>query len=206
MMFKTKFFLLVALFTFATSIAAQQTGSVKGKVRDSKGKGLESVSVSVRKDGKDVKTGLTDKKGDFRFSGLAVGTYNLVFEKNGYSGGVLYDIEIREKKTNSLRRSIVLTVDQGTLVIIEASVFSPNGFSIYGAKVVIEEIRNDGTSKEVGSGYTSRDGDVLFRFPQGATRYRVTASAKKISASKIIEVNEAAIYRTAITLDLSEEK
>ncbi len=206
MILKTKLFLLVALFAFAIPVAAQETGSVRGKVRDSKGKGLESVKIFVRKDGKDVKTDSTDKKGAFRISGLAVGKYNLVFEKDGFSGGVLYDVEIRAKKTNSLNRSIVLTVDQGTLVIIEASVFSPNGFSIYGAKVVIEEIRNDGTSKEVGSGYSSRDGDVLFRFPQGATRYRVTASAKKVSASKIVEVNEPAIYRTALTLDLSEEK
>ena len=205
MMFKKKLFFVLLLLVFAVTSLAQGTGSIKGKVRDKSGDGLDAVTVTARRDGKNVKAVSTDSGGKFKISGLSPGMYNLVFEKSGYSGGVLYDVIVKRKKTNNLKRRLILTVDQGTLVILEASVFSPNGFSIYGAKVVVEAIKEDGSSKEVGRGYTSRDGDVLFRFPVGATRYRVTASGKKAKASKVVEVGDAAIYRTAITLDLSQE-
>ena len=200
------FFAVFVLLALSVMAFGQSTGSIKGKVRTKKGEGIESVTVTARKDGKDVSSAETDGKGQFKITGLAPGLYNLVFEKEGYSGGVLYDVIVKRKKTNNLGGRLVLTVDQGTLVIIEASVFNQDGMSLYGAKVVIEEISRDGTSKKVASSYTSRDGDVVFRFPVGARKYRVTASGKNVEASKTIDVEEPALYRTAITLDLSERQ
>ena len=197
--------LFILILTFAGIAAAQDTGSVKGKVRSEDGDGIPQATIIARRDGKDVKSTETDGKGKFKMSGLIPGQYNLVFEKNGYSTGVLYNVEIRRKKTNDLGDRLILTVDQGTLTIVEANVFNQNGFSLYGAKVVIEEILSDGTTKKVASGVSSRDGGAIFRFPEKPAIYRVTASVKDVSVSKEIEVNEAAIYRTAITLDLSKD-
>ena len=197
---------LALLALLSVSAFGQGSGNVKGKVRTKKGDGIEAVTITARKDGNDIKSTTTDEKGQFRINGLSPGLYNLVFEKDGYSGGVLYDVVIKKKKTNNLGARLVLTVDQGTLVIIEASVFNQNGFSLYGAKVVVEELMDDGSSKKVDSGYSSQDGDAVFRFPVGAKKYRITASAKGVEASKTIEVNEPALYRTAITLDLSKDQ
>jgi len=177
-----------------------------GKVRTKEGKGIDAVTITARKDGSNIKSTTTDRKGQFKLGGLSPGLYNLVFEKDGYSGGVLYDVVIKKKKTNNLGARLVLTVDQGTLVIIEASVFNENGFSLYGAKLVVEEIMEDGTAKKVDSGVSSQDGDAVFRFPVGARKYRITASAKGVEASKTVEVEEPALYRTAITLDLSKDQ
>jgi hypothetical protein len=198
-------FALLFCFVFNAFAIAQETGSVKGKVRDQDGDKIAGAKITVRLDGKDLKSTTSDSKGEFRISDLAPGKYNLVFEKKGFSIGVLYNVEVRNKKINNLKDRLVLSVDQGTLIIVEASVFNQNGFSLNGAKVEIEEVYSDGKTKKVGSGYSSQDGDITFRFKERPTKYRVTASVKDITATKEIEVSEAAIYRTAITLDISKK-
>lgn len=202
---KISLILLLLLFSSVFAVAQSNTGSIIGKVRNTKGKSLADVSVTARQDGKEVKSTETDKKGEFQLSGLQPGRYNLVFDKPGFSSGVLTNVEVRAKKKNNLKDRLIMSIDQGTLVIVEASVFNQNGYSLYGAKVLIEEVLSDGTTKKVGSGYSSRDGDIIFRFSEKPTTYRVTASVKGISATKDVEVNEAAIYRTSITLDLSKD-
>lgn len=197
--------LAALLLSLATAVAAQDTGSIKGKVRTQKGKGIPGAVITVRQKGENVKTVKADKDGEFRMSGLRPGLYNVVFEKDGYAGGVLYDIEVRRKKTNNLGDNLILTIDQGTLVILEASVFTQSGLSLPGAKVKVEEVISDEKTEEVAEGYSSRDGDVIFRFPEKTTTYRVTATWRGHSASKDIEVGSPAIYRTAITIDISEK-
>lgn len=201
-----KIFSIVFLFSLAATASAQNTGSIKGKVRTQKGKGIEAVTVTIRQDGKDLRSVKTDEDGKFRMEGLRTGLYNVVFEKSGYARGVLYDVEVRRKKTNNLGDRLVLSVDQGTLVILEASVFTQNGFVLRGAKVKVEEIVGEGKLKKVAEGYSSRDGDVLFRFPEkDPTTYRVTATWRGLSGSKDVSVGSAAIYRTAISIDVSEK-
>lgn len=198
-----KKFVLSSLFLLLTaSLAfAQNTGGIKGKVRDTKGKGISGVTITVRQKGEDLKSVKSDSKGEFVMDGLKPGLYNVVFEREGYGSGVLYNVEVQKKKTGDLGNRLVMRVDQGTLVIINGSVFNQFGGSVYGAKVEIERI-SGGSGKNVGSSYTSQSGEFIFRFPQKTDRFRITASAKGVSASKEIEVNEAAIYRLAITLEL----
>ena len=193
------------LLFLAVPFFAQDTGSIKGKVRTQKGKGIAGVTITIRQDGKNLRSEKTDGDGEFRMSGLRPGLYNVVFEKDGYAGGVLYDVEVRRKKTNNLGDRLVLTVDQGTLVILEAAVFNQNGFVLPGARIKVEEVFPDGRKDEVAEGYSSRDGDVIFRFPSKRTVYRVTATLRDATAYKEVEVDAPAIYRTAITLDLSKK-
>lgn len=180
---------------------AQSTGGIKGKVRDTKGKGISGVTITVRQKGEDLKSVKSDSKGEFVMEGLKPGMYNVVFERDGYGSGVLYNVEVQKKKVGDLGNRLVMRVDQGTLVIINGSVFNQFGGSVYGAKIEIEKI-SGGSSKNVGSSYTSQSGEFVFRFPEKSERFRITASAKGVSSSKEIEVSEAAIYRLAITLEL----
>ncbi len=197
---------ILFLFLFSSVFAFGQTGSLFGKVRDNKGKSLEGVTVDARKDGDSIKTTETDRKGKFQISGLEPGRYTLVFDKEGFSTGALTNVEVRSNKKNNLQDRLIMKVDQGTLIIVEASVFNQNGFALQGAKVVIEEVLSDGSTKKVGSGTSSRDGDVIFRFKEKPTTYRVIASVKGISETKDVEVNEAALYRTSIILDMTKDK
>ncbi len=194
------FIILVSL----TTLLAQDTGSVKGKVRTADGDSIADVKIFARLDGKDMKSTTSDKNGAFRINGLKPGSYNLVFDKYGFSSGVLYDVLIKEKKVNNLRDRLYMTVDEGTLVIINGSVFNQNGRSIYGATVLIEEI-DSGKPEKAGKLYSSRSGQFTFKFPEGKKKFRITASAKDVSVSKEIEVEEASVYRLAITLNIPEK-
>jgi len=196
-----RFLSFVSLIFVLSAIAfAQDTGSLKGKVRSTKGEGIQGVVITVRQQGEDLTSATTDSKGNFVINGLKPGLYNLAFTKSGYGSGVLYNIEVKSKKETNLGDRLILSVDQGTLVIIKGSVFNQDGVSLFGVKVEVEKINSDGTTKKMGSGYTTDMGEFTLRFPKGAAKYRITASTKGVTASKEIEVDEPAIYRLAITL------
>lgn len=199
--------LFVFLLAFSSFAAfAQNTGGAKGKVRTSRGDGLSGATVTARQDSEDVKSVKSDAKGNFALKGLKPGLYNFVFEKNGFSTGVKYNVEIKKDKEVNLGDRLVLTVDKGTQVIINGSVYNQAGFGIYGAKIEIEKISADGKTRKVSSGYSSEFGEFNFRFSEGAARLRVTASAKGVSASKEIEVDNPAVYRVAITLKVNSDQ
>jgi len=207
-----KFVLVILLLAVSVSVAlAQETGGVKGKVRTTKGEGIAGVSVTARQNSEDVKSATSDNKGNFELEGLKAGLYNIVFSKNGYSSGLMYNVEVKQKKTNNLGDRLVLTIDQGTQVIIKGTVFDQDGRSVAGAKVEIEKILSDGSTRKIGSGFTSYGGaptargEFTFKFSEGAAKFRVTASAGGASASKEVEVSSAAIYRLAITLSLDNK-
>jgi hypothetical protein len=155
--------------------------------------------------GEAVKTVKSDAKGNFEMSGLAPGVYNFVFEKSGYGAGIKYNVEVKSKKTEDLGDRLVLMVDRGTLVLIDGSVYNQDGRSVTGAKIQIERLNSDGSATKVGTGYTNYTGEFTFRQPDTTARFRITATLKGVSGSKEIQVEGAAVYRLAITLNLPKE-
>jgi len=202
MKYFSKIIFLLSLCAFCSVLTlAQDTGGVKGKVRMTNGEGIAAATVTARQQGEDVKSTISDVKGNFVLENLKNGTYNLVFTKNGYSSGTMYNVEIKNKKISNLGERLILTIDQGTQVIIKGSVFAADGRSVGGAEIKIERVASDGSVKKLDSSRSSYSGEFTFKFSEGAAKYRVTASAKGASASKEIEVDSAAIYRLALTLD-----
>ena len=190
-----------AILIFAASGLAQSSGGIKGKVRSTRGGGIAGATVTVRLDGKDVKSSTANSKGEFTIDGLTAGVYNLVFEAKGYSSGVLYKVNVKSGSTGDLGDKLILSPDQGSLVIVKGSVFFKDGTSVIGAKVDIERVNSDGSVKKLGSGTTNISGEFTFRQPEGSAKLRITAKYEGTSGSKEIEVAEPAIYRLAITLD-----
>lgn len=195
-------FCLVTVFAAA---AFAQTGGIKGKISNQKGSGLAEVSVTARKDGENVKTVKSDAKGNFVLSGLNAGSYNVVFEKSGYSSAIKYDVKIAAGEIKNLGGNLFLIVDSGSVVILNGSVFNQDGRSLTGAKVLIERVNSDGSTKKVSTAYTSVSGEWTLRQPPGTAKYRVTASFKGVSGSKEISVDSAGIYRLAIQLTIPRE-
>jgi hypothetical protein len=193
---------LISIIVLSSGFMFAQTGGMKGKVRSSSGESISGATITVRQEGDDLKSAKSDSKGNFLLEGLKPGKYNVIFKKKGYGSGLMYNVEIVEKNVRDLGDRLILTVDDGSLVLINGSVYNQNGFAIYGAKVKIEKILGDGSTKKVNSGYTSRNGEFTFRYPNEAAKFRVTVSAKGVSASKDVEVEEAAIYRVALILEL----
>lgn len=193
----------LAAFFLLPGIYAQDTGGVRGKVRMVSGNGIANASITARKNGADVKSVTADGKGNFVLDGLEAGVYNIVFDAPRYSAGVLYNVEIKKKKVSDLGDRLILTPDQGLFVIVRGSVFYKEGVSLPGAKVEVEEVNADGSTKKLGSTLTNISGEFVYKRPEGAAKLRVKASFKGVTDSKDIEVNSAMIYRLAITLDIS---
>jgi len=202
-MIRSTLFLFFALFALSTLTFAQ-SGGVKGKVRAQSGRGIPNASISVLLDGKEIKSATSDSKGEFQIPGLAKGKYNLVFDASGYSRGALHGVEV-DTGIRSLGDKLVLSQDRGLFVIVQGSVFFKEGSSVTAAKIELEQINADGSTKSLGSSYSNTSGEFSFRRREGAAKLRVTAKLKDVSASKDIEVNEAAVYRVAITLPMSRE-
>lgn len=196
--------LAVTAALFVLPVSAQ-SGGIKGRVRNQQGKGIPNATITARQDGKDIKSSRSDGKGDFVMTGIRPGIYNIAFDAPGYSTGILYNVEIKNS-TRDLGGRLILSIDRGTLVIVRSSVFFREGTSVTGAKVELFEVGADGELRRLATAYTTVSGEVTFRRPDRKAKLRVTASYKGVSASKDIEVEGAAAYGTAITLDISREQ
>ena len=58
---------------------------ITGRVRNAKGEGLEGVSVTLHLRSQGPRLSLTDSKGEYRFDGLGTGSYQLTFEREGFT-------------------------------------------------------------------------------------------------------------------------
>ena len=103
-------------------------------------------------------------------------------------------------KTRSLTR-LILSIDEGSIAFIRGSVFNEAGRSLPNARVELARILDDGTVKKIDGRVTNETGSFSFRLAPDAAKYRVTAKADgRQPASKDVEVDSAAVYRIAISL------
>ncbi len=192
-----------AVFLFSAGFVVAQTGGIKGRVRANSGDGIANASVSLTKGSEHIKTVKTGSDGTFTMSGIAPGFYGLRVEADGYASGSMFGFEVKKNKVRDLGNSLFLTVDQGNLVILRGSVFTTEGTSIPGAKVILGRIGPDGIARELASTYSSESGEFIFRRPAGAAKYRVTAKYKGVSGSNEVTAENPAVYQVAVSLDLS---
>jgi Carboxypeptidase regulatory-like domain len=202
---KSLFHLVALIMLCATFGFAQGAGGVKGRVRSSRGDGVAGATITARRDGRDVKTATSNAKGIFLLDGLEPGIYTFIIEKNGYTSGTTSKFDISNGTVRNLGDNLILGVDQGTQVIIKGSVFNQDGQSIPGATVKVEKVGPDGKMQKLGSGLTSEAGEFTYHAADAnRSKFRITASAKGVTAAKDVEVDGAAIYRLAITLNITK--
>ena len=198
-------FLLTA-FCLLPTAASAQTGGVKGKVRAMNGGPISNATITARQNGEDVRSTHSDGKGNFQLMGLTPGTYNFVFDAPGYAAGLKSNIAVRNGKTTDLGDNLRLMVDRGTLVIVQGAVFFKGGTSVPGAKVDVEEVSADGTTRKLGSIFTNYQGEFSFKKGPGAAKLRFTAKYHDTTASKELDVDNAEIYRVAVSLPVERDK
>jgi hypothetical protein len=180
------------------------SGSIKGKVRSYESeKTIAGVSVIVFQEEREIKTVVTDRKGEFLISGLPPGLYTLKFRKPGLGIGTIEKIEVKPGKTVTLRDRILLPVDSGSFAYIRGSVFSSDGISIKGAKVELKRIESDGNTKDIDSTFTDISGSFNFRLPPNKAKYQVKVEVKNSTPlSKEVEVEGAAIHRVSFLTEV----
>ena len=194
--------IVVALGFFFAVVSGQDrsTGAIKGKVRVETGSPA-GVSVIVRQGDRELTRAKTDRNGDFTVPGLAAGFYGLTFRKPGLSVGTIENVEVKAGKTRSLGDRLILSIDEGSIAFIRGSVFNEAGLSLPNARVELARILDDGTVKKIDGRVTNETGSFVFRLAPDAAKYRVTAKADgRQPASKDVEVDSAAVYRIAISL------
>lgn len=193
--------LTVCCLLLAGQALAQETGGIKGRVRSSRGDTIAGATITARQNSVDVRSATSNSKGEFKLEGLEPGFYNFVFDAKGFSSGLKTGVEIKKGKTVDLGDRLYLNVDRGTKVIIQGSVFFKDGTSVPRAQVEIEKITETGI-KKILTTFTNYSGEFGFSQPEGHAKYRLTATYNGVRASKDIEVESAAIYRTAINFDI----
>jgi hypothetical protein len=200
------FLLLVALSAVAPA-QDRLKGGIKGRVRVDGGETAAGVSVVVRRGDTEVSRATTNDKGEFEIRGLIPGAYGLTFRKPGLSVGRMENVEVRAGKVKSLSERVFLPVDEGSLALLRGSVFDQSGKSFRGARVELSLIQPDGSLKKLDSRVSNTTGSFGFRLTPTAARYRVTAKADGMeAASEDVEIEGAAIFRVALTLNPSAKK
>jgi hypothetical protein len=197
---------LNALITLASVSVFAQSGGVKGKVRANNGSGIANATVTARQFGKDIKTVRSNSKGVFQMTGLETGVYSLFFDADGFQSGLLQGVEVKGGNVRDLGERLILRPDQGNLVIVNGSIFYKEGTSLGGAKVEVELVNADGSTKRLTTLYTTIQGEFIYKRPEGAAKLRFTAKFKGAEGVKEVEVNTAAVYRFALTLDISRSE
>ena len=178
------------------------TGSIVGRIRVDAGASAAGVSVKVRQGEAVTAETTTNAKGEFKFENLAPGSYGLTFRKTGLQVGKMEDVIVRVGKTLSLKENLFLPIDEGSLALLRGSVFNINGKSLPGARVELARVETDGSLKKLDSHVSNSTGSFGFKLPPERARYRLTVKADGAqTATEEVEVDGAAIYRVAVTLN-----
>jgi hypothetical protein len=177
---KRAFSSLVLTVALALSAGAQESGkgSVAGRVVDEGGEGIEGARVQATALTGRTGEATTDAKGAFQLE-LDPGEYRLEFEAEGYANTSLRQnvLVTAGRRTKVKHRVEMPAAEQGT--VVRGSVFTEEGRSLQGAKVVIERVRPDGGAPFERLKLESRSdrmGVFAFRLPKGEARYRITAT------------------------------
>jgi hypothetical protein len=192
-------------FVFATFcvVSLAQTTGVKGKVKTTKGKGLPGVSVSVFKDGLEIKQEETNEKGEFLIEGLEEGIYSFTFEKEGFDGGTLKRMQVLKGQLRNLGENLVLRIaDNSIYVVLRASVFDQDGLAVRGAKV---EITKSSDNKRITTLYTNDAGEVMMRLPDQNGTFNFTATFQNAEpVSGEITVEGAGMYHKSLKIKVAK--
>ena len=191
--------LVLSSFAAAQDKQDKTTGVIKGKVRVERGSPA-GVAVILLQGDNEVTRVQSDKKGDFVISHVVPGTYSIRFRKPGLMVGTIDDIAVKAGQTRPLGDRLYLTVDPGSLALINVSVFDEGGHSVPDVRVDLAKIISDNQLEKIDTHTTDESGSFVFRLPPAPAKYRLTIMADGAErVSKDVEIEQAARYAVALT-------
>jgi hypothetical protein len=197
------FSVLIAVIVLSSAAFAQNTGGLKGKIRDLKGSIITGATVEARQGGSVIKSTTSNSKGDFLLTGLAEGVYNIGVDANGYATGVMFNVEVKKNKVRDLGSRLMLSPDRGMQNFIRGIVFFKENLSVHGASVELFAMNSDGSYRKAAAGMSNEMGEFGFVQPGTIKRFKVKATYKGVSAEKIVETESPAVHRLTLTLNIS---
>ena len=199
--------MILAAVAAADSAQDRTKGGIKGKVRDERAAVISGVTVIASQGEREMARVTTNRKGEFVITGLEPGSYGLTFHKPGLSTGTLAGVEVRAGKVRSLPDHLILKIDEGSIAFLRGSVFTPEGRSVRGARVELARLEADGTINKIDGRMTSESGEFVFRLTPDAAKYRVTVKVEGAeTATKDVEIDGAAVYRIALSLQPAQKQ
>lgn len=188
------------------SVAGAQTGSIRGKVREQKGKSLSDVLIKATNAEKKDESfeARSGENGEFTLTSLPGGDYILTFEKQGFKTFTTRKLTIAAGDTLKLRSTIEIVREGEAYSLIRGAVLFDLGYSLPNALVLIERIDEDkkGGKKFKQETVSREGGEFAFRLRAEKAVYRITASAKGFLPKSVeIEVDFDEVRNIAITLE-----
>lgn len=193
--------LAILLLAPARAQSTTQTGALKGRVKEQKGKALEGVIIRATnaENKEDKRETKSDAKGDFEFVALPAGSYSFSFEKQGYKTFTTRKLEITAGETTRLRRDVELRLEDKPYAVIRGAVFHGSGYTLPNATVIIERI--DGVKKFEQETISQEGGEFAFRLKPEKAKYRITATARGFQPASIeVEIDSDEARNVALTL------
>lgn len=148
---------------------ANNMGSVKGKVADETGEAVSDVAVTLSK-GTWKKETVTDSNGEYAFSDVEAGEYDLSFEKVGYSSEGSIKVSIVKGETAAPDKQILVR----NTGIIEGKVYDASGQPAANATVMLRGSESVSDTTRI-SAVTDENGKYAFK-DVVAGIYTITAS------------------------------
>ncbi|HET9533638.1 MAG TPA: carboxypeptidase-like regulatory domain-containing protein [Blastocatellia bacterium] len=192
----------------AGAAARQKTGTLKGRIEDSKGKPLAGAEVRVmRHRDRSVKETTTDQSGGYSFE-LEPDDYTVSFDAEGYQGGTMVQMQQVEDGKETTVKTIRLEKAKRTS-LVRGAVFDASGLSLAGARVKLQRIPTEEEAKEskkiesLTRDYTTNSrGEFAFRLPAVRARYQLTAMLSGYkSETKVVDVHGSEAVPVAFSLE-----
>lgn len=187
--------------------ALPERGTLEGKVQTEHGKDFAGVAVKARsqQSGEEA-TAFTDAGGNYSLS-LEPGQYGLSFDAPGYQTAVLQVTYVVTAGKETHVKTVEMVKEQ-LYSLIKGSVFTEEGLSLPGAKVMIERLDDNGKPLKEGreQKIANSAGSFAFRLSYASARYRITASLKGFKDdSKEIAIEKGASRSIAFRLSRVEK-
>ena len=205
--FFTAILVSLCLLTVARA-AGQQTGRLKGRIEDPKGKPVAGADVRVMNSRtRALSETQTNSAGEYTFE-LEPDSYTVSFDAEGFQGGNLVQMQqVEAGKETTVKTIQLLKAKKSSL--IRGAVFDANGQSLAGVRIKLVRIRTEEDAKNKnGFESLSRDyvsnsrGEFAFRLPSVRARYRLTATLDGYKPdTKEVDVSESEAVPVAFSLE-----
>lgn len=186
-------------------------GSLRGKVREQRGKALPGVKVeATRQPDRDrspeagspaeTRTTESNSQGEFLLGSLPPGDYVLSFSLTGYRTFTTRRLTVTAGESVRLSRVIELSREEAPYAVIRGAVLQGVGFTMPNALVTLERI--DGGRKFRERTVSREGGEFAFRLRAEKATYRVTASSPGWKPStQEIEIEGDEVRNIALVLE-----
>lgn len=141
---------VIAALLSATTVVAQETGTIKGYLTDENGANMPYVSVALLDENKIIEGVSTDETGTFSFKSLSPGLYDLKFSFLGYKEKTVKNVEVSASQTSYIYKSLKPDVtEMGEVEVVsevwEKPVFNSDFSTI--SRLDREQIENSAVPK-----------------------------------------------------------